>query len=52
MMVRIRFNGNILQLLTELFLLAPTDYLIATTNIINGESFLQSLSETLSRSKA
>nr|CAH0102586.1 unnamed protein product [Daphnia galeata] len=29
---------------------APTDYLIATTNIINGESFLTSLSETLTNS--
>lgn len=29
---------------------APTDYLIATTNIINGETFLQSLTEPLNRS--
>ncbi|XP_032777743.2 vacuolar protein sorting-associated protein 33A [Daphnia magna] len=29
---------------------APTDYLIATTNIANGENFLNSLSETLNNS--
>ena len=50
MTVSVHLVNQTLKLIQTSLLTAPTDYLIATTNIINGTTFLESLMETLHRS--